>query len=225
MPILSLFPPFFLSLLSTFPFFEFVIVVVLFCFRFFWLWFFCSFNLFCVIFPFFFFFFFSSLFFSSSSSSSWRSQSTRSRPLGRWMTSSSPAPACSRRVWSSGKCWQATRLLLWLRKGGISVEHAPRSALLDHRGKLARVSASVYGAYDCSVYYDRCEASQEFFLFCIAFCSRCQCGSGGELWRKERRRAQNRRAAQRCRAKRKRMEAAMMEVATHRPHRSKARVK
>ena len=97
-----------------------------------------------------------------SSSSSWRSQSTRSRPLGRWMTSSSPAPACSRRVWSSGKCWQATRLLLWLRKGGIFVEHAPRSALLDHRGKLARVPASVYGAYDCSVCYDRCEASPEW---------------------------------------------------------------
>ena len=91
-------------------------------------------------------------------SSSWRSQSTRSRPLGRWMTSSSPAPACSRRVWSSGKCWQATRLLLWLRKGGIFVEHAPRSALLDHRGKSARVPASVYSAYDCSVCYDRCEA-------------------------------------------------------------------
>ena len=84
-----------------------------------------------------------------SSSSSWRSQSTRSRPLGRWMTSSSPAPACSCRVWSSGKCWQATRLLLWLRKGGIFVEHAPRSALLDHRGKLARVPASVCGAYNC----------------------------------------------------------------------------
>ena len=67
------------------------------------------------------------------------------------MTSSSPAPACSRRVWSSGKCWQATRLLLWLRKGSIFVEHAPRSALLDHRGKLARVPASVYGVYDCSV--------------------------------------------------------------------------
>ena len=28
-----------------------------------------------------------------------------------WRTSS-PAPACSRRVWSSGECWQATRLLL-----------------------------------------------------------------------------------------------------------------
>ena len=41
------------------------------------------------------------------SSSSWRSQSTRSRPLGRWMTSSCPAPACSRRVWSSGECWQS----------------------------------------------------------------------------------------------------------------------
>ena len=78
------------------------------------------------------------------------------------MTSSSPAPACSRRVWSSGKCWQATRLLLWLRKGGIFVEHAPRSALLDHTGKLVRVPASVYGAYDCSVCYDRCEASPEW---------------------------------------------------------------
>ena len=99
---------------------------------------------------------------SSSSSSSWCSQSTWSRPLGRWMTSSSRAPACSRRVWSSGKCWQATHLLLWLRKGGIFVEHAPRSALLDHRGKLARVPASVYGAYDCSVCYDRCEASPEW---------------------------------------------------------------
>ena len=98
-----------------------------------------------------------------SSSSSWRSQSTRSRPLGRSMTSSSPAPACSRRVWSSGKCWQATRLLLWLRKGGIFVEHAPRSALLDHRGKLARMPASVYGAYDCSVCYDRCEALEKIW--------------------------------------------------------------
>ena len=97
-----------------------------------------------------------------ATSSSWRSQSTRLWPLRRWMTSSSPAPACSRRVWPSGKCWQATRLLLWLRKGGIFVEHAPRSALLDLRGKLARVPASVYGAYDCSVCYDRCEASPEW---------------------------------------------------------------
>ena len=44
--------------------------------------------------------------------SSWRSLPTRSGPLGRWVKSSSPAPACSRRVWSSGKCWQATHLLL-----------------------------------------------------------------------------------------------------------------
>ena len=95
-------------------------------------------------------------------SSSWRSQSTRSRPLGRWMMSSSPAPVCSRGVWSSGKCWQATRLLLWFCKGGIFVEHAPWSALLDHKGKLVRVPASVYGAYDCSVCYARCEASPEW---------------------------------------------------------------
>ena len=40
----------------------------------------------------------------SPSSSAWRSQSTRSRPLGRCMTSSSPTPACGRRVWSSGEC-------------------------------------------------------------------------------------------------------------------------
>ena len=33
----------------------------------------------------------------SFSSSSWRSQPTRPGPLGRRMTSSSPAPACSRR--------------------------------------------------------------------------------------------------------------------------------
>ena len=42
------------------------------------------------------------------------------------------------------------------------MEHAPRSVLLDHRGKLARVPASVHGAYDCSVCYDRCEASPEW---------------------------------------------------------------
>ena len=43
--------------------------------------------------------------------SSWCSEATRSMPLERWMTSS-PAPACSHRAWSSGKCWQATHLFL-----------------------------------------------------------------------------------------------------------------
>ena len=58
-------------------------------------------------------------------SSSWRSQSTRSRPLGRWMTSSSPAPACSRRVWSSGKCWQATRDWFRVRTASTSAVGRP----------------------------------------------------------------------------------------------------
>ena len=49
---------------------------------------------------------------SSSFSSSWRSQSTQSRPLWRGIMLSSPAPVYSHRVWSSGKCWQATCLLL-----------------------------------------------------------------------------------------------------------------
>ena len=85
------------------------------------------------------------VFFSSfsSSSSSWRSQATRSRPLMRWMTSSSPAYVCSRRVWSTGKYWQATHLLLWLCEGGIFVEHALWFGLLDHRSRLARMPASV----------------------------------------------------------------------------------
>ena len=43
-------------------------------------------------------------------SSSWRLKATRSGPLGRWMRSSSPAPACSCRVWSCGECWQASSL-------------------------------------------------------------------------------------------------------------------
>ena len=47
-----------------------------------------------------------------SSSSPWRSQATRSGPLGRQMKSSFPSPACNRRVWSSGEWWQATHLLL-----------------------------------------------------------------------------------------------------------------
>ena len=98
----------------------------------------------------------------SESSSSWCLKSTRSRPLGRWMMSSSPAPVCSLRVWSSGKCWQATHLLLQLCEGVIFVEHALWFVLLDHRGRLVRVPASVCGAYDCSVCYVRCEASPEW---------------------------------------------------------------
>ena len=66
------------------------------------------------------------------SSSFWRSQATRSWPPGRWMKSS-PAPACSRRVWSSWECWQATHLLLELCEMGIFVEHALRFGLLGFR--------------------------------------------------------------------------------------------
>ena len=96
----------------------------------------------------------------NSSSSSWRSQSTRSRPPGRWMKSS-PAPACIRRFWPPGECWQATRLLLKLSEGGIFLERALWFGLLDHRVRLVRMPASVCRAYDCSVCYDRCEASPE----------------------------------------------------------------
>ena len=37
-------------------------------------------------------------------------------------------------------------------KGGIFVEHVLWFVLLDHRGRLVRMPASVYGAYDCSVW-------------------------------------------------------------------------
>ena len=77
------------------------------------------------------------------------------------MTSSSPAAACSRRVWSPGECWQATHLLLSLCEGGIFVERAMWFGLLDHRGRLVRMPASVCDAYDCSVCYVRCEATPE----------------------------------------------------------------
>ena len=77
------------------------------------------------------------------------------------MTSSSPAPACSCRVWSSGKCWQATHLLLQLCEGGIFVEHALWFGLLDHRGRLVRMPASVCCVCDCSVCYVQCKASPE----------------------------------------------------------------
>ena len=72
------------------------------------------------------------------------------------MTSSSAAPVCSRRVWSSGKCWQATRLLLQLCEGGIFVEHALWFGLLDHRGRLVRMPVSVCREYDCLVCYVQC---------------------------------------------------------------------
>ena len=41
------------------------------------------------------------------------------------------------------------------------VERALWFVLLDHRGRLVRVPASVCGAYDCSVCYVRSEASPE----------------------------------------------------------------
>ena len=59
------------------------------------------------------------------------------------MTSSSPAPACSRRVGRQGSADRATHLLLWLCEGGIFVERALWFGLLDHRDRLVRVPASV----------------------------------------------------------------------------------
>ena len=46
-------------------------------------------------------------------------------------------------------------------KGGIFVEHAMWFGLLDHRGRLVRVPASVCRAYDYLVCYVQCEASPE----------------------------------------------------------------
>ena len=47
-------------------------------------------------------------------------------------------------------------------KGGIFVEHALWFGLLDHRGRLVRMPASVCGAYDCSVSYVGYKATQRF---------------------------------------------------------------